>query len=206
MSTFVTWRHLDSDFRVPISYEQKVGIFYDQALGWQLHIADLLANGGRQFHAVVAGRRVVGSNTRVSPIRHSGFPVLQICLAHFETLGRYLGVRGKDKDAFVAGVNRVFPAFKGTTFASDLYHDARCQLYHNVRRLRVGLAPMRTSVRYDKSRRRMMLCPERLPRRLKKHLREYRRELLADPSSVLARAFEKQFDKDAGKRPWLAAS
>ena len=206
MPAFISWRHLDSDFQPPLSFEQKVGIFYDQALGWQLHIADLLANGGRQFPAVVQGRNVKGSNSMVSPIRHSGFPVLQICLGHFETLGRYLGTRGKDRDAFVAGVHRVFPEWKTTSFADDLYHDARCQLYHNFRRLRVGLALMRTSVRYDRASRRMLLCPERLPRRLKQHLRDYRRDLLANPSSALAKAFATQFDKDAGTRPWLAAS
>jgi hypothetical protein len=43
---WTTWEHQDTDLTWPLTFEQKVALFYEQALGWQLHIADLVANGG----------------------------------------------------------------------------------------------------------------------------------------------------------------
>lgn len=34
-----------SNLSWPRAFDQKVDLFYEQALGWQLHIADLVANG-----------------------------------------------------------------------------------------------------------------------------------------------------------------
>jgi hypothetical protein len=43
----ITWNRKETDFSWPVSFEEKVEIFYQRALGWQLHIADLIANGGQ---------------------------------------------------------------------------------------------------------------------------------------------------------------
>jgi hypothetical protein len=43
---WITWKHEETDFEAPLTFEQKVDVFYEQTLGWQLHIADLVANGG----------------------------------------------------------------------------------------------------------------------------------------------------------------
>jgi hypothetical protein len=194
---WITWRHEDKDFNGPLTFEQKVEVFYEQTIGWQLHIADLIANGGTQFPEIRDGIPVDGTAMSVSPIRHSGFPVLQICLSHFDTLGRYTGVTSNSKDAFVAGVNRVFPQFTKSDFALLLYSDARCGLYHNVRSTRVGVAYLNEAVQYDSAKQRILICPERLPGVLKAHLASFRDELLREKRGQLAIAFEIQFDIDS---------
>ena len=60
---WITWNHQDSDFPQPLTITDKVEIFYQQALGWQLHIADILANGGKVF----------GDGANIGPVRHSVF-------------------------------------------------------------------------------------------------------------------------------------
>src|SRR5688500_2766267 len=87
---WISWKHHSSDYPEPLTFEQKVEVFYEQTLGWQLHIADLIANGGTTFGEteVRGGRRAVSSDGyEVSPIRHSGFAVLHICLSYFELIG-----------------------------------------------------------------------------------------------------------------------
>src|SRR5579863_3252854 len=77
---WLAW-NIDSDEVAwpPPSVEEKVDIFYQRSLGWQLHIADMLANGGQPL----------GRNHSVERVEHSGFAVLQICLSYFETVGHY---------------------------------------------------------------------------------------------------------------------
>src|SRR5437773_7887168 len=80
---WITWKHEDTDFVAPLTFEQKVDVFYEQTLGWQLHIADLVANGGTTFDEFKLGK----SGYAVSCIRHSGFAVLHICFSYIELVG-----------------------------------------------------------------------------------------------------------------------
>jgi len=52
---WITWKHEHTDFG-DLTFEQKVEIFYEQTLGWQLHIADLVANGGKTFGEFKQGK------------------------------------------------------------------------------------------------------------------------------------------------------
>jgi hypothetical protein len=194
---WITWRHQDTDFNRPLEFAEKVEIFYHQTLGWQLHIADLVANGGKMFPEVKDGVPIKKTAGSVLPIRHSGFPVLQICLSYFETLGRYTGVTSGSKAAFVAGVKRVFPQYAASDFAKLLYNHARCGLYHNVRSTQVGVALLNEAVQYDSTKRRILICPERFPGVLKLHLDQFRNELLQNERKALGKAFEYQFDVDS---------
>jgi hypothetical protein len=184
-----------------LTFEQKVDLFYEQALGWQLHVADLVANGGTAFGE--GGNR---DGSCVSPIRHSGFAVLQTCLSYFETIGYYIGEPSGSKAAFRKGVTEVFPELAtsdprmAAAFADALYKDARCGLYHNVRTARVGLGspPEPNAVAFDPLRRRVIVNPERLPRVLKAHLERLRAALLNEPNTKLRARFSKRFDQDTG--------
>ena len=80
---WITWKHEDTDFVAPLTFEQKVDVFYEQTLGWQLHIADLVANGGTTFGEFKLGK----DGYSVPRIRHSGFAVLHICLSYLELIG-----------------------------------------------------------------------------------------------------------------------
>ena len=46
---WITWKHEHGNFGSRLTFEEKVDVFYEQTLGWQLHIADLVANGGTTF-------------------------------------------------------------------------------------------------------------------------------------------------------------
>jgi hypothetical protein len=74
---WITWKHETTDFPAQLTFEQKVEVFYEQTLGWHLHIADLVANGGTTFGEFKSGQ----PGYDVKPIRHSGFAVVQLCLS-----------------------------------------------------------------------------------------------------------------------------
>lgn len=77
---WITWKQKAADVAwPPTTIEEKVEIFYARALGWQLHIADLAANGGPPLDSACP----------VARLEHSDFAVLQICLSYFETVGHY---------------------------------------------------------------------------------------------------------------------
>ena len=71
---WMTWKHEDADFGASFTFEQKVEVFYEQTLGWQLHIADLVANGGTTFGELKDGkggeRRSEHSSFRVCGAAH----------------------------------------------------------------------------------------------------------------------------------------
>jgi hypothetical protein len=193
----VTWKDQDHDLVRPLTIEKKVDIFYQQTLGWQLHIADLIANGGDPL----------GGGTRLVPIEHSGFAVLQICLSYFETIGKYRGLSSGSGANFRTGAEDVFPALGKIPEPEDgelldaLYKGGRCGLYHNSRTARgvgLGQPPSGKALAYAPGSKLLSISPERLPRVLKGHLEEYRAELL-DPKNVTTRQrFERQFDRDFG--------
>lgn len=198
---WITWKHQDTDLAWPLTFEQKVDLFYEQALGWQLHIADLVANGGTAF-----GEEGNREGKVVCSIRHSGFAVLQICLSYFETVGHYTAEPSGSKDAFRAGVLHVFPDLANADpvgvngFVEALYRDARCGLYHNVRTARVALGqpPNGAPIAYDGHSQQVVISPERLPGSLKAHLERLRMALLDEGNPDLRARFERKFDEDSG--------
>jgi hypothetical protein len=195
---WITWKDRDVDLAWPMTVEQKIEIFYQQALGWQLHVADLIANGGDPL----------GGGDKVLPIQHSGFAVLQICLSYIETIGKYQALAtGGSKKYFKAGAQTVLPRIQNVPdkvrekLLDTLYLGARCGLYHNSRTSRgvgLGQPPDGDAVAYDPDAQVLVISPERLARALKCHLERYRTELL-DPINADARQrFERQFDEDFG--------
>ncbi|HWA95100.1 MAG TPA: hypothetical protein VG844_10915 [Terracidiphilus sp.] len=199
---WMSWKHRKSDFPNPLTFEQKVEVFYEQTLGWQLHIADLVANGGKTFGEV----NPVQVDYEVRNIRHSGFAVLHICLSYFELIGTLVSstaTRPSDTDKFKAGVKAVLPSlFKGTSdddaLLKVLYKGARCGLYHLGRpRAHVGLGqPQNGSpIEFDSKSGTVIISPERLPVVLKKHLDTFKADLLNPANTALRNEFQKRFDK-----------
>lgn len=199
---WMSWRHLKSDYPHPLTFEQKVEVFYEQTLGWQLHIADLIANGGTTFGESSPAR----PGYEVRAIRHSGFAVLHICLSYFELVGSLVSSRSphlSDTEKFNAGVRRVLPGlFKGTSdddaLLKCLYKGARCGLYHLGRpRPQIGLGQPRdgSPIAFDFRSSTVIISPELLPVMLKAHLENFKAELL-DPANLgLRKEFEKRFDE-----------
>jgi hypothetical protein len=198
---WMSWKHLKSDYPTNLTFEQKVEVFYEQTLGWQLHIADLVANGGTTF----GESNPVQTGYEVRSIRHSGFAVLHICLSYFELIGTLLtskAARLSDTAKFKAGVKAVLPnLFSGTSdddaLLKVLYKGARCGLYHLGRpRAYVGLGQPRDggSIAYDSKSGTVIVSPERLPVALKKHLDVFKADLLNAANTALRSEFEKSFD------------
>ena len=195
---WMSWKHLKSDYPSPLTYEQKVDVFYEQTLGWQLHIADLIANGGTTF-----GQCKPPQQGYVVPsIWHSGFAVLHICLSYFELVGSLVSSKSSSTEDFKAGVRSVLPSlFKGTSdddaLLKCLYKGARCGLYHVGRtKPKVGLGQPTDGgpIAYDSKSGIVIISPERLPRALKAHLDDFRTSLLDISNTALQRQFQKRFD------------
>jgi len=197
-SMWITWKDRDADLAWPLTVERKIDIFYEQLRGWQLHVADLIANGGYPL----------GGAAKIQSIPHSGFAVLQICLSYFETIGKYQALAsGGSNKYFKAGARAVLPSLQNIPdevrekLLDLLYRSARCGLYHNSRTSRsvgLGQPPNGEPVAYDPETKILAISPERLTTALKCHLDRYRTDLL-DPINAAARqCFERQFDKDFG--------
>jgi hypothetical protein len=197
----ITWKHGDTDFDWPLKIEDKITIFYEQLRGWQLHVADLIANGGCPLEG----------GARVQSIPESGFAVLQICLSYFETIGKYQGLAtGANGAQFKAGAKTVLPELQNVPsevlekLLARLYTSARCGLYHNSRTSHgVGLGPTPNgqAMNYDPVENKLAISPHNLPRVLKSHLERYRDELM-DPDNADAReSFERRFNRDFGSEP-----
>jgi len=197
----ITWKQRQSDLPWPPRLEEKVEIFYQRALGWQLHIADLMANGGQPCDE---------KDPPVQPLRHSGFAVLQICLSYFETIGQYEQRKRTTRTSteyFKEGVRSVFPqllAHHGKHvegLLTRLYKGARCGLYHNsMTTPDVGLGQPSdgTPIAFDAAANRLAISPERLTTALKNHLEQYRAKLLDPNNTDLRLKFEKRFDEHNG--------
>ena len=198
---WISWKHEDTDFSQPMTFDQKVEVFYEQTLGWQLHIANLIANGGTTFNEFKRG--IPGY--RVKGIRHSGFAVVHICLSYFETIGQCVWTGGS-RACFEAGVREVFPSLATEDSAlvdglvEELYDNARCGLYHSSRtRAGVGLGQPSdgSALAYDPVHRVLVLSPERLPSALVEHLESFRSKLLDSTNLDARAAFEQWFDREA---------
>jgi hypothetical protein len=121
--------HMANDFSWPLSLEDKITLFYEQTLGWQLDIADQVING-----LVTKDGRILRS-----PIPHSGFASLSIVLSYFEMIAKYrdgFSTNGRSREYFRKGVHQVFKDWDNIAPACAdqlldlLYESARCGLYH----------------------------------------------------------------------------
>jgi hypothetical protein len=189
---WISWKHQDTDFDGPLSFDQKVEVFYEQTLGWQLHIADLVASGGRTF----------GEDKLVTSVLHSGFAVLHICLSYFELVGSLVNPGLSYKETFKVGVQQVLPGFfdgsaDGEALLARLYVGARCGLYHCGRTgpdIGLGQPDDGRPMGYDSRAGKVVISPERLPQALKLHMEQFRLELLSQSNTDLRGVFEERFD------------
>jgi hypothetical protein len=196
---WIAWNIRDTDLAWPLTIEKKIDIFCQQTLGWQLHVADLIINGGKPLDG----------DTRIESVPHSGFAVLQICLSYFETIGKYRALGTTNGENFRAGAQEVLPELQHVpdrvrkSLLGALYKGARCGLYHNSRTARgVGLGQPSSgeAVVYDPDAQVLVINPHRLPQVLKCHLEHYRTELLDSNNADARRHFQSQFDNDFGRK------
>ena len=111
-----------SDFPEKLAVNHKIQIFYERVTGWQIDIADIVANGIRDEKGEVLK----------DGIKDSGFAVLNILLNYFEMIAKYKNgyVGGETStDCFIDGFKMVFPEFDKLTWLPEkVYRNARCGL------------------------------------------------------------------------------
>jgi hypothetical protein len=190
----ITWKNTEADFPAPWTIDTKIQILHDRTLGWQIHIAELVANGGKHLNGQT-----------LPAIPDSGFAVLQICLSYFETIGKYMDgyaqPSGRSGHYFKEGVKTVFPALNTPASAAlldNLYEDARCGLYHgSMTVLGIRVSGNATSaVVYDAANGTITLNPHKFPKALADHLADYVRRLRDATETDLRRKFEARFDME----------
>jgi hypothetical protein len=194
----ITWKHDHTAFAWPWTIDNKIEIYYGRTFGWQLHIADLMANGGKD-----------GDGHDTVRIPHSGFAVLHVCLSYFESHAKYedgFASHGKSAFYFKKGVKTVFqqlnqwPTTAVDPFLDTLYEAARCGLYHGSMTLAgiVLTGSIGSTVAFNQKHNRIALNPHRLPVDLKGHLGDYVTKLRDMSQTVLRQNFEKRFNFDNG--------
>lgn len=198
---WVTWKHQHSDFAQPPTFDDKVAIFYERVWGWQLHIAELCLDGGKDH----------GGQADLPKIPHSAFAAMQIMLSYFEMIAKYEDGfvpanprQGQSAKYFKAGVKSVFPSLASQhqadvdSFLETFYDKARCGLYH-MAQTEAGIVltgEQQEALRFDLANKVLVINPHKLPAVLKDHLNGYREKLLKPENTDLRQKFEGRYDYD----------
>lgn len=192
----ITWKHTEKDFSWPLNINDKILIYCERTCGWQLQVAELMVNGGKDE-----------SGQSITIIPHSGFAVLQVCLSYFESHAKHedgFAQDGHSKRFFRKGVRTVFQDLAKWSpatvdpFLDRLYETARCGLYHASKTLDgiILTGSINSTLAYNNTRKLIALNPHRLPKDLQHHANKYV-EKLRDPLQIILRTnFEKRFNYD----------
>lgn len=194
---WISPNYQDTDFSWPLSLDDKIKIFLDRTMGWQLDIADQCINGKNGPEGEI-----------VCPIPHSGFAVLNIVLSYFEMIAKYqdgFTRNTKSEYFFKLGIYSVFPQLKkessqvADNLLNILYYGCRCGLYHGgmTDNSIVVTSEPGYALLFDPQELRLKINPHLLVPALKAHLLEYGRELNEKNNVTLRNNFEKRFDFDA---------
>lgn len=195
---WVSPNYQDTDFLWPLCLDDKITIFLDRTMGWQLEIADLCING----------KKGTGDKYIIQPIPHSGFAVLNIVLSYFEMIAKYqdgFTRNTKSEYYFKRGLYSVFPQLKEESahlvdnLLNVLYFGCRCGLYH------CGMTDQSVVIGADTcfplvfahKEQKLKINPHLLIPALKKHLNHYGTQLRDIKNVVLRKNFEKRFDYEA---------
>lgn len=195
----ISWKHEDTYLGRNASPEREIDVFEAQVWGWQLHVADLMLNGGRDH-----------DGNEVAAIPHSAFAALQVGLVYFEAIARYeAGYTGtrKSKEYFKKGLRAVFPSIASSRDAAterlldELYVGARCGLYHmSMTAPGIALLHTTTSEAISLGKDQILIDPHKMITALKDHFASYVHRLRDSTESNLQRNFKKSFDQARRRR------
>jgi hypothetical protein len=190
---WITPNYQDTCFSWPLSLDDKIKVFEDRVLGWQLGIANMCING------------VAANGTVAQPVPHSGYAVLQIVLSYFEMITQFIlgsAERGKSKHYFMEGVRSVFPELRNApsdlveSLLEILYSYGRCGLYHSGMtggRIILSGDPEMAFI-LDIQYKRLIINPHKLVPLLIEHLHTYCATLRDLDNADLRANFEKRFE------------
>lgn len=185
----------DTDFRWPLTIEDKISIFEDRTIGWQLGLANRVINGSQESRGQVDA----------SAIPHSGYAFLHIVLSYFEMIAKFrdgYARQGRSDHYFKQGAYAVFselqnhPQHAVEELLSALYGGGRCSLYHGgiADSTIVLTGELNAAMAFDAQNGKLIINPHRLAPALIAHFRSYIRKLREPGSTELRAKFEKRFD------------
>ena len=189
-----------TDYPTNPTIEDKINLFAQQTLGWQIDIADICINGKKDENG----------NYIIMPIKDSGFAALYIIFNYFEMIAKYrygyIG-NGESSNYFKLGVKLVFFSLNQIDnnlvdkFLEDLYKGCRCGLYHSGKTSpHIWISgQVENSIDYNRNTKKVRINPHILTKRIKDHFIKYIDDL-RDPSNIdMRQNFEKRISFDYEK-------
>lgn len=191
---WISPNHTLEEFGGQLSLGNKITIFEDRTLGWQIDVADVLING----RSGVPGLEDVPRNP------HAGFAVLSIVFSYFEMIAKLedgFAGEGRSREYFERGFASVFPDLMrhppatAKAVLGRLYSSVRCGLYHmGITAPGVLLSgDFQYPVMFSNDGRALLINPLLLPEVLRRHLRSYVARLRDQANVDLHRKFEARF-------------
>jgi len=202
--------HQDTDFRYPLSIEDKIVLLEDRILGWKLNIAEQVINGQRDSDGAIIKE----------PIQHAEFATLDILFSYFEMIGKYeagYADEYESKSHFKEGAYAVFPVLKmplpppvigvqgvvrpiADEVLDLLYKGVRCGLYHaGVTNSKIVLTGgVEHPLSFDIQNKMLIINPHLLVDAIKTHFAGYITRLQDSTNEELRINFEKRFNYDNG--------
>jgi len=185
---WITPYHQKRDFKWPITIDDKIIIFSERTLGWQLYIArDCLTR-----------------------IENSEFAVLAVVMSYFEMIAKYrdgYSQNEKSRQYFKKGILHVFSELINTKVVSNnvadiitniLYVECRCGLYHsNFTNPSIIInATNNRAMLFDDKKKQLFINIRILVEIIIDNFNSYITELRNTANKELRRNFEKRFDYD----------
>lgn len=199
MEFWVTPSKKITDFKQPLSIEDKIQLFEESTDKWHLHIAELCINGGKD-----------DEGKEIPAIYGSGFAVLKILLSYFEMIAKYeygFNEKGNSPKYFKKGVKSVFHQLKNyekdivDDLLKVLYEQVRCGLYHEESSgVNIIISADINALIFDSDEKILGINPHKLPSILREHLKRYVARLKDANNKTLRRDFEGHFDWLRGNR------
>jgi hypothetical protein len=119
----ISRRFTDSDFGGDPNLDQKIDIFEDRVMGWQIDIAE-------ELH-----RLIDDPSNHGTTIQHAGFAILLVLFSYFEMITQYkrgTDSHGRSTDFITKGLEDVFPRKFNRNERRDIAELVRNGLYHST--------------------------------------------------------------------------
>ncbi len=177
---------MTDDFPAGLSLDQKIEVFADRVIGWQL-------DPGQEMADKIPG---------------SGFAVLHIVMSYFESIAKFeagYSKLGKSRKYFKLGFNSVFhlpqkiDKLEANSLIDLIYEQLRCGLYHSGMTGRgiVITGEISSVIQVGQSangEHYIVVNPHKIAGYLKQHFLDYLRKLRNPEEDKLRLYFEKRFD------------
>ena len=195
MPAWISWKHLDTDLPLGSPVEKKIEVFQARVWGWQLHIGDLVVNGGKSHD----------KKEVLKKFPHSGFAALQILMSYFEMIARYeTGNENSDsKELFIQGMISVFPEITTYPYAATrnllnkLWADVRCGFYHLSKPgSGLGVSAIGKPLEFTEDPPHITIDPRKFACAVEEHFQNYIARLKDPTQTALRATFEKRFNRE----------